>query len=126
MSQQMTNMMAQSTYLAAIGEHEDAVKMKVEAIQQGTNAELNAYGYQLLFSGKSEEAVEIFEANTKKYPDDPNVWDSLGEGYLNAGNKEKAIKAFKKSLSLNPPANVKANSMKLLKQLGVDATQIQP
>lgn len=126
MSPQMTNMMAQSTYLAAKGEEKEAVKMKEEAIERGTNAELNAYGYQLLFGGKPKEAVEIFKANTQKYPEDPNVWDSLGEGYVNAGDKENAIKAFKKSLSLNPPANVKANSLKLLKQLGVDTTQIHP
>lgn len=126
MSPQMTNMMAQSTYLAAKGNKKEAEEMKTEAIERGTNAELNAYGYQLLFGGKPQEAIEIFEANTKKYPEDPNVWDSLGEGYVNAGEKDKAIKAFKKSLSLDPPANVKANSMKLLKQLGVDTTQMHP
>jgi predicted Zn-dependent protease len=126
MSPQMTNMMAQSTYLAAKGKQEEADQMRAEAIERGTNAELNTYGYQLLFGGKAKEAIEIFKANTEKYPEDPNVWDSLGEGYVNVGEKEKAIKAFKKSLSLDPPANVKANSMKLLKQLGVDPEQMHP
>lgn len=126
MSPRMTNMLAQSTYLAAKGQTKEAEKMQQEAIEHGTNAELNNYGYQLLLGGKSKEAVEIFKANTEKYPKDPNVWDSLGEGYVNIGEKEKAIEAFKKSLSLNPPANVKANSLKLLKQLGVDTTQIHP
>lgn len=126
MSPQMTNMMAQSTYLAAKGNEKEAADMKAEAIERGTNAELNAYGYQLLFGGKQQQAIEIFKANTKKHPEDPNVWDSLGEGYVNVGDKENAIKAFKKSLSLDPPANVKANSMKLLKQLGVDTTQMHP
>ena len=34
------------------------------------------------------------------------------------GDKKNAIANFKKSLSMNPPANVKANSEKFLKQLG--------
>jgi tetratricopeptide (TPR) repeat protein len=57
--------------------------------------------------------------NTKKYPKSANAFDSLGEAYATKGDKENAIKNFKKSLSLNPPANVKANSEKYLKQFGV-------
>ena len=126
MSPQMTNMMAQATYLTAKGQTKEAEKMQAEAIERGTNVELNTYGYQLLFGGKPKEAIAIFKANTEKYPEDPNVWDSLGEGYVSVGDKEHAVEAFKKSLSLNPPANVRANSLKLLKQLGVDTTQMNP
>lgn len=44
--------------------------------------------------------------------------DSLGEAYALKGDKKNAIKNFKKSLTLNPPQNVKDNSQKYLKQLG--------
>lgn len=120
MSPNMTSMMAQSQILDKTGDKEGARKVKQDAIARGSNAELNGYGYQLLFSGKTADALEIFEANAEKNPEDPNVWDSLGEGYATVGEKEKAIKALKKSLSLNPPDNVRANSLKLLGQLGVD------
>ncbi|MCB0617878.1 MAG: DUF2911 domain-containing protein [Saprospiraceae bacterium] len=119
MSRNMTNMMTKSQVLAAKGDMKGAEKVKNDAIAKGTNAELNLYGYQLMFSGKTTEALAIFEANAAKYPDDPNVWDSLGEGYVNAGQKDKAIEALKRSLSMNPPANIKANSLRLLEQLGV-------
>jgi tetratricopeptide (TPR) repeat protein len=46
------------------------------------------------------------------------VYDSLGECYKTMGDKKNAIKYLKKSLSLNPPPNVKANSEKLLTELG--------
>ena len=123
MNANMTNMMTKSQLLASSGKEKDAKKVKEQAIAKGSNAELNTYGYQLLQGGKTAEAVEIFEANAEKNPTDPNVWDSLGEGYFNNGEKEKAIKSFKKSLSLNPPANVKANSLKILKQMGVDLSE---
>ncbi|MDX1940222.1 MAG: DUF2911 domain-containing protein [Saprospiraceae bacterium] len=124
--QAMSNMIAKSNILQAKGDTKGAETVKKQAIEKGTNAELNNYGYQLLFAGNMAGAIEIFEANTKKNPTDPNVWDSLGEGYFTAGEKDKAITAFKKSLSLNPPANVKANSMKFLAQLGVKADDIKP
>ncbi len=126
MAPNMTTMMAQAKAMEAKGDSEGAKKVKQDAVSRGTNAELNNYGYQLLFSGKTSEAIAIFEANTKKYPEDPNVWDSLGEGFVYAGEKEKAVKALKKSLSLNPPDNVRANSLKLLAQLGVDYEAPKP
>ena len=126
MSPNMTTMMAHSQVLKAKGDEQKAEKVKKEAIARGTNAELNNYGYQLLFGGKGEEALDIFEANTEKNPEDPNVWDSLGEGYVNTGHKEKAVKALKKSLSLNPPDNVRANSLRLLAQLGVEYEAPKP
>ncbi len=101
------------------GQDKEAERMYERALEVGTNAELNAYGYQLLFSGKKEEAIQVFIANTEKHPEDPNVWDSLGEGYFNLGDYDNAIPALKKSLSMDPPSNVKANSIKLLSQMGV-------
>ncbi len=123
MNASMTNMMTKSKLLETSGKTKEAKKVKDDAIAKGSNAELNNYGYQLLQGGNAAGAVEVFEANVKKNPTDPNAWDSLGEGYFNNGQKEKAIESFKKSLSLNPPANVKANSLKILKQLGVDMSE---
>lgn len=89
-----------------------------EALSMANEQELNAYGYQLLQQGDVDKAIETFTLNTKKFPKSANTWDSLGEAYFIKGDKKNAIKNFKKSLSMNPPANVKANSEKFLKQLG--------
>ena len=80
--------------------------------------ELNTYGYTLLGQGEHDKPISVFQLNTQRHPKSPNVWDSLGEGYATKGDKKNAIINFKKSLSLNPPANVKANSEKYLKQFG--------
>ncbi len=79
---------------------------------------LNQYAYQLLGQGQSAKAINAFLLNTKRHPASPNVWDSLGEGYALSGDAKNAIASFKKSLSMNPPANVRANSEKYLKKLG--------
>lgn len=48
------------------------------------------------------KAINIFKLNTKLFPNSANVYDSLGEAYLENGNKEQAIFHYKKSLALNP------------------------
>ena len=100
-----------------MGNTAEAEKLMKEALPLATEVELNAYGYQLLAEGKTDKAIEIFLVNTKRFPKSANAWDSLGEGYFTKGDKQNAISSFKKSLGLNPPPNVKANSEKFMKQL---------
>jgi tetratricopeptide (TPR) repeat protein len=88
-----------------------------QALRIATENELNIYGYNLLNAGQHDKAIEIFILNTKRFPKSANAFDSLGEAYATKGDKKNAVISFKKSLSMNPPANVKANSEKFLKQL---------
>jgi tetratricopeptide (TPR) repeat protein len=64
--------------------------------------ELNTLGYQLLQMNKISEAIEIFKLNVEAYPQAANTYDSLGEAYLAAGNKELAITNYKRALEINP------------------------
>jgi Protein of unknown function (DUF2911)/Tetratricopeptide repeat len=104
--------------LKELGRGPEADKLLSDALPTATEAEVNIYGYQLLTAGQHDKAIEVLAMNTKKYPASANAWDSLGEAYATKGDKANAIKNFKKSLTLNPPAGVKANSEKFLKQLG--------
>jgi Tfp pilus assembly protein PilF len=104
--------------LKQAGRGEEVSKLMEEAMSIATEGELNNYGYQLLGQEKVPQAIEVFVLNTKRHSESANAWDSLGECYATTGDKSNAVKCFKKSLSLNPPANVKVNSEKFLKQLG--------
>ena len=108
--------------LAEAGKTAEAEALRKQMIAEATNAQLNTYGYKLANEGRTAEAVKIFELNAKRHADDPNVHDSLGEGYMMNGQNDLAVKAFKKSLSMDPPEGVKANSLKCLKRLGVDVS----
>ncbi len=107
-----------SNILKAQGNTTEADALMNEALTVATENELNLYGYNLLNAGQHDKAIEIFIMNTKRFPKSPNTFDSVGEAYVTKGDKKNAIVNFKKSLSMNPPANVKANSEKFLKQLG--------
>jgi tetratricopeptide (TPR) repeat protein len=113
-----TTLRIKSGLLKEQGKTAEADKLMQDALAMATEVELNAYGYQLLGAGDHDKAIEVFKMNTERHPKSPNVWDSLGEAYATKGDKKNAITNFKKSLSLNPPENVKANSEKYLKQLG--------
>jgi CubicO group peptidase (beta-lactamase class C family) len=64
--------------------------------------ELNAVGYQLLRSGKTKDAIEIFKLNVEMFPAASNPYDSLGEAYVAGGEKELALKNYRRSVELDP------------------------
>jgi tetratricopeptide (TPR) repeat protein len=63
---------------------------------------INTTGYALLQKGKPQDAVEILKVNVHAYPDSWNAYDSLGEAYAAAGQKDLAIQNYQKSIELNP------------------------
>lgn len=116
------NQTLKATLLEESGKSAEAAALRKSMIDEATNAQLNTYAYTLMNQGKTAEAVKMFELNAKRHADDPNTHDSLGEGYMTVGNKDAAIKSFKKSLSMKPNEGTKANSIKCLKKLGVDTS----
>lgn len=100
------------------GNTAEADKIMKEALPLSTEVELNAYGYQLLGANQFDKAIEVLAMNTTRFPSSANAWDSLGEAYALKGDKANAIKNFKKVLTMNPTAPIRANSEKYLKQLG--------
>lgn len=113
-----TTLNTKAALLRLNGRTDEADKMQEEAMTLANEVDLNAYGYQLLNNGHLDGAIKAFKGNTDRHPESANAWDSFGEGYAIKGDKQNAIKVFKKSLTLNPAENVKANSEKYLKQLG--------
>ena len=113
-----TNLNIKSGLLQEAGKTADADKLKKEALAVATEAELNTYGYQLLGQSQFDKAIEILTLATERFPKSANAWDSLGEAYALKGDEKNAVVNFKKSLKMNPPENVRANSEKFLKQYG--------
>jgi len=91
-------------------------KIKRETPQNVTIREerINNLGYSLLQEGKLVEATALLKLNVEFYPDAWNTYDSLGEAYMKAGQKDLAISNYKKSLELNPQ---NSNAREMLKKL---------
>ena len=80
-----------------------------------TEGPINRAGYWLLERKRVEEAIEVFKLNTEYYPRSANVYDSLGDAYQAAGNKEEAIKAYIKALSIDPTYPSSLDALKRLR-----------
>jgi tetratricopeptide (TPR) repeat protein len=92
-----------------------------EMMQQGEPADdlcekaINKYGYTFMRTHDGiENALRLFRLNVNLFPSSYRVYDSLGEGFMVAGNSEQAIANYEKSLSLNP-AN--KNAQRILEKL---------
>ena len=81
-----------------------------------SEGQLNRLGYHYLSNDNVDYALAIFKINVDHFPKSSNVYDSYGEALLENGEKEKAIKNYKKSVELNP-AN--EGGIAVLKKLGV-------
>lgn len=68
---------------------------------------LNAFGYEILEKDPSA-AVKVFQLNTQNFPKSANVWDSLAEAYLKAGDTKMAKRYYEKALKLDPKARAHA------------------
>jgi CubicO group peptidase (beta-lactamase class C family) len=96
----------------AIAEAKELAKDKTKySFNEG---EINNYGYVLLQSGKTDDAIEIFKLNVEFFPASANAYDSLGEAYMTKGDKENALINYKKSLELNPDSQSGKDAIKKL------------
>jgi hypothetical protein len=77
---------------------------------------INNLGYSLLGNKRIDDAILIFKLNTEEFPTSFNTWDSLGEAYADAGRKEEAITAYKKSLTLNPTSRTGLEALSRLQK----------
>lgn len=63
---------------------------------------LNSFGYHLLAEDDVDGAIAVFRLNVEEHPDSGNVYDSLAEAYLTAGERELAEVFYRKSLEVDP------------------------
>ncbi|MDP2483973.1 MAG: DUF2911 domain-containing protein [Candidatus Palauibacterales bacterium] len=82
------------------GKTAEADSLRQAHLGIATEAEMNAYGYQLVGLKKNQEALAIFIRNTREHPDSWNTWDSLGEMYATLGDKKKAVANYEKALAM--------------------------
>jgi len=88
---------------------------------------VNFMGYEHMQTGDLKGATEIFRLNVMAFPKSPNVYDSLGDAYVAAGEKQLALESARKTLALLPSDTtddqprkdaIKASAEQKVKQLG--------
>jgi predicted alpha/beta superfamily hydrolase len=77
-----------------------AAQSKITGTTLPSIGELNTIAYNTFYAGKKGEAIQILEWAISLYPNDTNLFDSMGEIQESAGNKEQAASFYSKGLAL--------------------------
>ena len=88
--------------------------------------QMNSIGYAAMQAFKQPKvAVWVFRKNVANYPDSPNVYDSLGDGLLAAGDSSAAIAQFRtaRDLAVRQGKPASAETLKKLDALEHKAVQ---
>ena len=67
-------------------------------------SDLTFLGYELLKADRYDSAIPVMEFLVREYPESAGNYDSLGDAYLQKGEREKAAAAFRKALEIDPQA----------------------
>jgi tetratricopeptide (TPR) repeat protein len=100
LNENFTTLRAQALVAEKSGDTARAQQLRDKSLTIATEADMNAYGYQLLGAGKTQEAIAVFKQNAEKYPASWNTYDSLGEGLAAAGQKAEAVAQYQKARSM--------------------------
>lgn len=79
-----------------------AIKKKDSTKDVVNEGEINQLGYRLINDKKYDDAIEVLKMNVTMFPESSNVYDSLGEAYLSAGDSAQAYKNYKIAFEMNP------------------------
>jgi CubicO group peptidase (beta-lactamase class C family)/Flp pilus assembly protein TadD len=78
---------------------------------------INILAYELLANGQTEAGVLLLEIGVEMHPRDANLYDSIGDFYVQLGRREKAIEFYRKALETDPNYENAANAREILKKL---------
>ena len=109
----LTNSSDKASQLPRFIENETRASINDKAI-------LNRVGFKLISENKDTDwGIALLQLNVSLFPDDGNLWDTLGEGYYLLNDKDNAIESFKKAIELKPETNCYwcENSTKRLQML---------
>lgn len=102
------NLMGKSKILEAQGKTAEAATAKSKALDKANALQLYVYARQLQGEKKHDEALSLFKANAKKFPE---YWTShlgLARVYSAQGDFDSAVKEMKMALDGSPDANKSA------------------
>lgn len=107
------------------GERDAALKAYAALMAANPNDEaanenqLNLFGYELMNTGKVEQARDLFFINMSLYPKSSNVYDSYAEACLKLGDKQQALINYKRAAAMDPKNTNAARIVSELEQEGI-------
>lgn len=103
--------------LQKLGRSKEADSIMKVALPMGSMQELHAYGRQLLQQKRPKDALEVFQMNYKKNPNQFTTIMGLTRGYSANGDYKNALKYAQLALPLAPAGGNRTNVENMIEKL---------
>ncbi len=123
MNRNYQTLRAKALVLERKGDAAAAAALREEGLKVATEADINAYGYELMGAGKVDEAITVFRKNVADHPASWNTYDSLGEALALKGQKAEAAAQYSKALSMVGDETNKTRIRGILARLNAGGSQ---
>jgi len=112
-----TTLSTKASVLSKMGRDKEADSIMKQALPLGSMAELHTYGRQLLQQKRMKEALEVFQMNFKKYPNQFTTLMGLVRGYSANADYKNALKYANQALAQAPDAGNKSSVEEMIRKL---------
>ena len=102
------NLMSKSRILEAQGKQSEAATFKNKALEKANALQLYIYARQLQGEKKQDEALALYRANAKKFPEYWTTHLGMARVYSATGDFDNAVKEMRSALAGSPDANKSA------------------
>ncbi len=109
-----TTLSTKAQVLAKLGRAVEANAIMKEALPMGTMQQIHQYGRSLQQAKKAKEALEVFQLNYEKNPNQFTPMMGLVRGYSGVGDYKKALEFAEKALAIAPNAANKTNIERMI------------
>ncbi|WP_417195894.1 alpha/beta hydrolase-fold protein [Bizionia sp.] len=103
-----------STVIKTLKNHYEIVSYKMNYTILPPESLVNQFGYACLRRKLYDKAEAFFKLNVKNYPNNSNVYDSLGDYYAEVNEKDKAVSMYQKALKTGKGNNYSRNKLNTL------------
>ena len=87
---------------------------------------LNDLVNRILKRGNLEQSFRFLNMAAEANPEYPDTYNNLGKAYTKTGETEKAIRAYRKTLSLDPGNEKALQALKKLQNIQKKDNQLKP
>ncbi len=112
-----TTLSTKAQVLEKLGKTADADVLMKDALPMGSMEELHMYGRQLIARKKAQDALNVFQLNAKKYPNEFTTSVGLVRGYSAIGDYKNALKYASVAAPKAPDSNNKSNLEAMITKL---------
>lgn len=103
MDRPFQQLILESSRLHHLGEPTAARRLEHEAVELGSEQDINTLGYRYLFQNNDlDRAIALFRRNVANYPASWNAHDSLAEALALRGDLGDALESYAIALQMAP------------------------